>query len=50
MGITRSSKTKHRLTRGRMPIHRKKRKFEIGRQSSMIKLGEQKVVRVRGRG
>ena len=50
MGITRSSKQKHRLTGGRMPIHRKKRKFEMGRQPSMTKLGEQKVVRVRGRG
>ena len=50
MGITRSSKVKHRATGGRMPIHRKKRKFEMGRQPSMTKLGEQKVVRVRGRG
>ena len=50
MGITRSSKTKHRLTGGRMPVHRKKRKFEMGRQPSMTKLGDQKVVRVRGRG
>ena len=50
MGITRSSKQKHRLTGGRMPIHRKKRKFEMGRQPSMTKLGEQKVVNVRGRG
>ena len=33
-----------------MPIHRKKRKFEMGRQPSNTKLGEQKVVRVRGRG
>ena len=50
MGITRSSKTKRRLTGGRMPIHRKKRKFEMGRQSSNTKLGERKVVSVRGRG
>ena len=50
MGITRSSKVKHRATGGRMPIHRKKRKFEMGRQPSMTKLGEQKVVNVRGRG
>ena len=50
MGITRSSKVKRRATGGRMPIHRKKRKFEMGRQPSMTKLGEQKVVRVRGRG
>ena len=50
MGITRSSKVKRRATGGRMPIHRKKRKFEMGRQPSMTKLGEQKVVNVRGRG
>ena len=50
MGITRSSKLKRRATVGRMPIHRKKRKFEMGRQPSMTKLGEQKVVNVRGRG
>ena len=50
MGITRSSKVKHRATGGRMPIHRKKRKFEMGRQPAMTKVGEQKVVKVRGRG
>jgi small subunit ribosomal protein S8e len=51
MGITRSSKTKRRSTGGRMPIHRKKRKFEMGRQPSMTKLGaESKVISVRGRG
>jgi small subunit ribosomal protein S8e len=50
MGITRSSKTKRRLTGGRMPIHRKKRKFEMGRQSSSTKLGERKLVSIRGRG
>lgn len=50
MGISRSSKHKRRLTGGRMPIHRKKRKFEMGRQSSNTKLGERKVVSVRGRG
>jgi len=34
-----------------MPIHRKKRKFEMGRQPSMTKLGaESKVISVRGRG
>ena len=33
-----------------MPIHRKKRKFEMGRQASMTKLGEKKVINVRGRG
>lgn len=50
MGISRSSKNKRRLTGGRMPIHRKKRKFEMGRQPSNTKLGERKVVSVRGRG
>jgi len=33
-----------------MPIHKKKRKFEMGRQSSNTKLGERKVVNIRGRG
>ena len=50
MGITRSSKQKHRLTGGRMPIHRKKRKFEMGRQPSNTKLGDQKVVKISCRG
>jgi small subunit ribosomal protein S8e len=50
MGISRSSKQKRRLTGGRMPIHRKKRKFEMGRQSSSTKVGERKVVNVRCRG
>ena len=50
MGISRSSKYKRRLTGGRMPIHRKKRKFEMGRQASSTKLGERKVISVRCRG
>jgi small subunit ribosomal protein S8e len=51
MGITRSSKTKRRLTGGRMPIHRKKRKFEMGRQPAMTKLSaESRIISVRGRG
>lgn len=50
MGISRSSKLKRRSTGGRMPIHKKKRKFEMGRQSSSTKIGERKVVSVRGRG
>ena len=33
-----------------MPIHRKKRKFEMGRQPSLTKLGEKKIIEVRGRG
>ena len=43
MGITRSGKLKKRLTGGSIPIHQKKRKFEMGRQSANTKLGEKKV-------
>jgi small subunit ribosomal protein S8e len=50
MGISRSSKLKRRKTGGQMPIHRKKRKYEMGRQSSNTKLGEKKVITVRCRG
>ena len=50
MGISRDSRKKRRHTGGRMPIHQKKRKFEMGRQSSSTKLGERKIVPVRGRG
>ena len=50
MGISRDSRKKRRLTGGRMPIHQKKRKFEIGRQASNTKLGDSKIVTVRGRG
>ena len=31
MGITRDKRHKKRLTGGRMPIHKKKRVFEMGR-------------------
>lgn len=50
MGISRSSKLKRRKTGGAMPIHQKKRKYLMGRQSSNTKLGEKKVVTVRCRG
>ena len=50
MGISRSSKLKLRATGGRMPIHRKKRKYEMGRQPANTKLGEHKVIEIRGRG
>jgi len=50
MGISRSSKLKRRLTGGAMPIHVKKRKFLLGRQSSNTKLGEKRIVTVRTRG
>ena len=50
MGISRDSRKKRRHTGGRMPIHQKKRKFEMGRQASSTKLGDRKIVPVRGRG
>ena len=51
MGITRDSRHKRRSTGGRMPVHKKKRKFEMGRQAAMTKLGGGHRVRlVRGRG
>jgi len=50
MGISRDSRHKRRLTGGRMPIHKKKRLFESGRQSAMTKLGEKRVTRIRVRG
>ena len=50
MGISRSGRHKRRATGGRMPVHRKKRKFELARQPSKTKIGERnvKVVRCRG--
>ena len=33
-----------------MPVHQKKRKFEMGRQPAMTKLGQKRVRPVRGRG
>ena len=50
MSISRNSRHKRRATGGRMPIHKKKRKFEMGRVPTMTKLGAKKVVSVRGRG
>jgi len=51
MGISRDSRHKRRATSGRMPIHKKKRKFEMGRQPAMTKLmGPKRVRPVRGRG
>merc|ERR1711894_644726 len=39
-----------RATGGRMPIHKKKRKFEMGRVPTMTKLGAKKTINVRDRG
>ena len=50
MGISRDSRHKRRLTGGRMPIHKKKRKFEQGRPSANTKLGEKRIRRIRTRG
>lgn len=50
MGISRDSRHKRRATGGRMPVHQKKRKFEMARQASMTKLGAKQVRVVRGRG
>ena len=50
MGINRDSRHKRRHTGGRMPIHQKKRKFEMGRPAANTKLGAKRVRPVRGRG
>mmetsp|Transcript_33668 Transcript_33668/g.24692 ORF Transcript_33668/g.24692 Transcript_33668/m.24692 type:complete len:163 (-) Transcript_33668:188-676(-) len=50
MGISRDSRHKRRATGGRMPVHKKKRKFEMGRQPSNTKLGSKRRQLVRGRG
>jgi len=52
MGITRSGLHKKRPSGGKRHIHRKKRKFELGRQSAATKLvvGQQRIRRVRVRG
>jgi len=50
MGISRDSRHKRRATGGRMPVHQKKRKFEMARQPAMTKLGAKQVRVVRGRG
>ena len=50
MGINRDSRHKRRATGGRMPVHQKKRKFEMGRQPTNTKLGAARVRPVRCRG
>ncbi|KAL6058642.1 40S ribosomal protein [Balamuthia mandrillaris] len=52
MGISRDSKHKRRATGGKRKIHRKKRKFELGRPPAMTKLvpGEKRIRLVRCRG
>mmetsp|Transcript_8943 Transcript_8943/g.15148 ORF Transcript_8943/g.15148 Transcript_8943/m.15148 type:complete len:205 (-) Transcript_8943:241-855(-) len=50
MGINRDSRHKRRATGGRMPVHQKKRKYEMGRQPTLTKLGAKRVRPVRCRG
>merc|ERR1712178_308507 len=50
MGISRDSRHKRRLTGGRMPIHKKKRKFESGKPAAMTKLMEKRIRLIRTRG
>jgi small subunit ribosomal protein S8e len=50
MGIGRDSRHKRRATGGRMPVHQKKRKFEMARTPANTKLGPKQVRSVRGRG
>lgn len=38
MSISRNSRHKRRSTGGRMPVHKKKRQFEMGRQPTNTKL------------
>ncbi|SBT46355.1 40S ribosomal protein S8e, putative [Plasmodium ovale wallikeri] len=50
MGISRDGRHKLRLTGGKKKIHKKKRKYELGRPPSNTKLGTRQVHVVRGRG
>jgi small subunit ribosomal protein S8e len=50
MGISRDSKHKRRATGGKRKIHRKKRKFELGRPPAMTKIGQHRIHPVRCRG
>jgi small subunit ribosomal protein S8e len=50
MGICRDSIHKKRLTGGKKKKWRKKRKYELGRQSSNTKIGSKKISMVRARG
>ena len=50
MGISRDSQHKRRLTGGKKPKHHMKRKFEMGRQMAMTKIGAKRIHTVRCRG
>merc|ERR1712178_327493 len=50
MGISRDSRHKRRATGGKRPMGHKKRKYEMGRQAAMTKLGAKRVRVIRCRG
>ena len=50
MGITRSNLYKRRATGSKRRVHRMKKKYEIGRQSALTKLGGHRVRSLRVRG
>merc|ERR1712019_291813 len=50
MGISRDKRHKRRATGGRMPCHQKKRKYELGRQAAMTRIGPKRTHIVRCRG
>jgi len=47
MGITRESRHKRRHTGGKRKVHKKKRKYELGRPGAMTKIGGKKIHTVR---
>ncbi len=49
-GISRDTRHKRNAAGGRFNTHQKKRKFEMGRQPAMTRIGEKQVNPVRGRG
>jgi len=50
MGISRDSLHKRRLTGGKKPQYHKKRKYDMGRQMAMTKIGGKRIRKVRVRG
>ena len=50
MGICRDSRHKRRATGGKRAMDKKKRKYELGRQPGMTKIGAKRVHEVRTRG
>ena len=50
MGISRDSLHKRRLTGGKKPAYHKKRKYDMGRQMAMTKIGAKRIHSIRCRG